>query len=94
MQRFCSPLLVPLLLAVLSACSLPPDRPVTRKALLDTRIYTTYTIAESPEQVLNALNAEGEVILEAKRRVGNREYPVHVKILATTEGLEVLDYDR
>lgn len=81
-------------LVLLAACSLPPDRPVTRKALLDTRIYNTYVIVESPEEVLNALNTDGEAILEATRRVGGKDYPVHIKILATSEGLEVLDYDR
>lgn len=94
MQRLLKTLLCALLLTVAAACSLPPERPVTRKALMDTRIYATYIIAESPEEVLNALNAEGEAILAAKRRVSGKDYPVHVKILATADGLEVLDYDR
>lgn len=87
-------LLTALLLLAVAACSLPPDRPVTRSALMATRIYNIYIIEESPEEVMNALNTRGEAILEAKRMVQGKEYPVHVKILATSSGLEVLDYDR
>ena len=87
-------LLIALLFLGAAACSLPPDRPVTRSALMATRIYTIYIIEESPEEVMNALNTRGEAILEAKRKVQGKEYPVHIKLLATSEGLEVLDYDR
>jgi len=83
-----------LLVLVCAACSLPPENPVTREQLMKTRIYNQFIIEESPEQVLNALNSYGEVVLAAKRNVPGKDYPVHVKILATTEGLEVLDYDR
>jgi len=91
MKRILSLLLLVLLLA---ACSLAPDRPVTREELMRTGIYGRFIIEESPEQVLNALNAYGEAILEAKRNVRGKDYPVHVKLLATSEGIEVLDYDR
>jgi uncharacterized protein YcfL len=87
-------LVVALLLLGTVACSLPPDRPVTRSALMATRIYSIYIIEESPEEVMNALNTRGEAILEAKRKIQGKEYPVHVKLLATSEGIEVLDYDR
>ena len=83
-----------LLSAVVAACSLPPDRPVTREALMQTKIYSTYVIEESPEEVLEALNARGEVVIETKRNIRGKDYPTHVKILATSGGLEVLDYDR
>ena len=83
-----------LLTLLLTACSLAPDRPVTREELMRTGIYSRFIIEESPEQVLNALNAYGEAILEAKRNVRGKDYPVHVKLLATSEGIEVLDYDR
>lgn len=83
-----------LLLLVCLACSLPPQRPVTRDALMRTRIYSNFVIAESPDEVLDVLNRDGEVVLEAKRVIRNQEYLVHIKILATTGGLEVLDYDR
>lgn len=61
---------------------------------MKTRIYNKFLIEESPKQVLNALNSYGEVVLAAKRNVPGKDYPVHVKILAATEGLEVLDYER
>jgi hypothetical protein len=85
-----------LLLAILlvAGCSIPPDRPVTRQELMATRIYSYYVIEDSPEMILNALNRDGEVVIEAKRNVPGKDYPVHIKLLATTEGLEVADYDR
>jgi len=84
--------LVPTLLAllVLAACSLPPERPLTRRDLSRTNAYRLYTIEESPEAVLNALNREGEVVLEGSFR--NR--PVLIKFLATPEGIEVTHYNR
>ena len=87
---------LPVLLALLmvGACSLTPENPVTRTELMRTRIYNKYIIEESPEQVLNALNTYGEAVLVAKRNVPGKDYPVHVKLLATSDGLEVLDYDR
>ena len=80
--------------SLLMACALPPDKPVTREELMKTRIYQSYIIIESPEQVLDLLNSHGEVILECKRNVPGKDYPVHVKLLATSEGIEVVDYDR
>lgn len=76
------------------ACSLAPETPVTREMLMKTRIYATYTIEESPEEVVDALNQQGEAILAVKRSVRGKEYPMHLKLLATSEGLEVLEYDR
>lgn len=83
-----------LLMFACAACSLPPENPVTREALMRTHIYNLYLIDESPEQVLNALNSYGEVVLAAKRNIPGKNYPVHIKILATASGLEVADYDR
>ncbi len=91
MKRVVSILLSALLLA---ACSLPPETPLTRADLMRTRVYTMYIIEESPEQVLNALNAEGEVILESKRKLSGKDRPVYLKLLATSDGIEVLPYDR
>ena len=83
-----------LLLLILAACSLPPENPVTRDELMRTTVYRKYVIQESPEEIVNALNKHGEVILESKRNIPNKNIPVHVKILATSEGLEVLEYER
>lgn len=79
---------------LLVACALPPDKPVTRDDLMKTRIYQTFIITESPEQVLDLLNTNGEAILLAKRNIPGKDYPVHLKLLATAEGIEVMDYDR
>lgn len=68
-----------------AGCSLPPERPVTKDDLYNTGIYNFYTIKESPESVLAALNREGEVVLDAKYR----DRPVFIKILAVSTGLQV-----
>lgn len=73
-----------------AACSLPPERPVTKEQLYNTSIYNYYVIRESPESVLNALNREGEVVLEAKYK----ETPVYLKITATSGGLRVTVFER
>ncbi len=78
------------LLALLGACALPPEHPVTKEQLYQTQIYTYYTIKDSPESVLNALNNEGEVVLEAKYK----DAPVYLKILATRNGLQVSVFER
>jgi hypothetical protein len=84
--------ILPLLISVilLISCSLPPEQIVTRKVLLGTSLYNNFSIEESPEQILNALNMEGEVVLKALE-AGR---PVYVKILATADGLLVSSYDR
>lgn len=68
-----------------AGCSLPPERPVTKDELYSTGIYNYYTIKESPESVLAAINREGEVILDAKYR----DRPIFIKILALSSGLQV-----
>ncbi len=79
---------------LLAACSLPPITPVTRVELMRTRIYNAFLIDESPEELLYALNTRGEVIIEGKRNIPGKEFPVYVKLLATAEGLKILEYDR
>ena len=85
--RYC---LLVALFALLCACALPPERPVTKEQLYQTQIYTYYTIKDSPESVLNAINKEGEVVLEAKYK----ETPVYIKILATSKGLDISVFER
>ena len=89
-MRIMQALLTVLLVSVLLACSLPPDKPVTRKELGQSGIYRTYKIEESPEEVLNALNMEGEVVLKGKYQ----DRLVYIKVLATADGLEVTYFDR
>lgn len=92
MKRFLFSLL--LTVFMVSACALPPEKPVTREELMRTGIYQKFIIEDSPEQVLNMLNTYGEAILKGKRNVPGKDYPVDIKLLATAEGIEILDYDR
>ncbi len=87
-------MLVASLLFMFAACSLPPEKLVTRDDLMRTPVYHKYVIQESPEEVVNALNKNGEVVLESRRNIPGKNIPVHVKILATSEGLDVLEYER
>lgn len=73
------------LAGLLTACSLPPERPVTKADLMKTNIYSTFTVKEPPESVLAALNRDGEVVVEASYK-GKGDF--YVKILATSEGLK------
>ena len=88
--------LVTFLLAMimLVSCSLPPVQPVTRRELMKTRIYNKYIIDESPEELLYALNTRGEVIIEGKRNISGKDYPVFIKLLATSEDVILHAYDR
>ena len=79
-----------LLLAATTACSLPPEVPVKKEQLYLTGVYSYYTIKESPESVLNALNKNGEVVLEAFYK----EEPIYIKIMALSSGLHVSFYER
>ncbi|WP_298435644.1 hypothetical protein [Geobacter sp.] len=79
-----------LVMIVFAGCSLPPEKPVTKDELYATGIYNFYTVKESPESVLAALNREGEVILDAKYR----DRPVFIKILALSSGLQIHVIDK
>lgn len=79
-----------LVLAAATACSLPPEAPVKKQQLYMTGVYSYYTIKESPESVLDALNKDGEVVLEAFYK----DQPIYIKIMALTSGLQVYFYDR
>lgn len=78
-------LYAPVLLVLLSSCSLPLERAITKQELFSSGIYNQYVIKDAPESVLSALNKEGEVVLDAKYK----ETPVFVKIMATSKGLKV-----
>lgn len=83
-----------LAMIMLVSCSLPPVQPVTRRELMKTRIYNQFIIDESPEELLYALNTRGEVIIDGKRNIPGKDFPVYVKLLATAEGIKLLAYDR
>lgn len=79
-----------LILLVCASCSMAPERPFTKDQLYKTGIYTYFTVNDSPESVLAAINKEGEVVLDALYR--NR--PVWLKILGKQEGLTVTIVER
>jgi len=83
--------IIMLLLTVLAvtACSIAPDRPVTRQDLYKTNLFSEFAIKDSPESVLATLNRDGEVVLEGKSRYGGEYY---IKILATQSGLKLRVY--
>lgn len=83
MKSFAALLLITLF--VCSACSLAPERPFTKDQLYKTGIYTYFTINDSPESVLSAINKDGEVVLDAMYR----KRPVWIKLLGKLEGLTV-----
>lgn len=80
-------LLIALYLAAIlcSSCSLAPEKAFTKDELYKTGIYTYFTVNDSPESVLSAINKEGEAILDAKYR--NR--PVWIKLLGKLDGISV-----
>ncbi|WP_305041084.1 hypothetical protein [Geoalkalibacter sp.] len=86
----CRPLLAALAALVLIGCSLPPEKPLSRQDLARTNIYRIYQIDDAPEAVLNALNHQGEVVIEGFYR----QRPVYIKLLATSDGIEVSHYNR
>jgi uncharacterized protein YcfL len=83
-----------LILVLLAGCSLAPVQPVTRKDLMGTGVFQKYVIEESPEELLYSLNTRGEVVITAVRNTPNRQFNVYVKLLATANGVHVLEYDR
>lgn len=81
--------LILLLTAVMTGCSITPEKPVTRQELYRTNLFTEFVIKDSPESVLATLNREGEVVLEGKSRYGGDYF---IKILATDKGLKLRLY--
>lgn len=82
-MKLLSALLV--ILSVCVSCSLAPEKPFTKEQLYKTGIYTYFTVEDSPESVLSAINKDGEVVLNAKYR--NRD--VWIKLLGKLEGITV-----
>jgi len=93
-MRFFSRWLMILVTVTFVACSLPPEKPITIDELMATKVFRIYRIEESPEDVLRVLNRDGEVIVEGVRTVRSKKLPVYVKILATSDGMEISDYER
>mgnify|MGYP001034158350 CR=1 FL=1 len=75
---------------ILLSCSLPPDVPVTKEALDNTRLYSNFVIEESPEALIHVLNKNGEAVVRATYR----NIPVYLKIYATSRGIIWYVYPR
>lgn len=73
----------------ISACSITPEKLVTRQELYKTNVFAEFKIKDSPESVLATLNREGEVVLEGTSKFGEEYF---VKILATNSGLKIRLY--
>jgi len=78
-----------LVLIIVSGCSMPPEKPVTRHELYKTNIFSEFVIKDSPQSVLATLNRDGEAVLEGRSRYGEEFY---IKILATNTGLKIRLY--
>jgi len=94
MKRLLQTASVAVLLGTLLACSLPPMKPVTKRELIQTGLYRKFIIEQPAEEILYALNTRGEVVIEGKRNLPGREFPVYVKLLAAADGVHLLEYDR
>jgi hypothetical protein len=81
--------LILLLTAVMTGCSITPEKPVTRQELYKTNVFTEFVIKDSPESVLATLNREGEVVIEGKTKLGEEYF---IKVLATDKGLKIRLY--
>jgi len=53
-----------LLVILVAGCSITPEKPVTRRELYKTNIFSEFTVKDSPESVLATLNRDGEAVLE------------------------------
>jgi hypothetical protein len=73
-----------------TGCSLPPEVPVTKEELYRTGIYSYYTIRQSPESVLAALNRDGEVVLDARYK----DQPLYIRVMVLPSGLQVYSYEQ
>jgi hypothetical protein len=82
-------LILLLTLLAAAACSITPDKTVTRQELYKTSVFSEFVIKDSPESVLATLNRDGEVVLEGKSRYGDEYF---IKILATNHGIKIRLY--
>ena len=77
------------LFLILSACSTTPAKPIIISDLEALKLDKFFTIDNSLEVILDHINRDGEVIIEAvsKKRRGIKKRPFYIKIMATPEGL-------
>jgi len=76
-------------LLLVYGCSTTPLRSITMNELEGLKIKKYFNIDNSLEEILEHINREGEVIIEAvsKKQRGVKEKPFYIKIMATPEGL-------
>ena len=84
------------LLLTLFACSTAPVRPSTMNDLEGLRLNKYFKVDNSLEEILEHINREGEVVIEAtsKKRRGVKAKPYYIKIMATSGGLETQLFPR
>ena len=77
-------------LLMLSACSTALVRPSTMDELKGLRLKKFFKIDNSLEEILEYINKEGEVVIEAvsKKKRGIKAKPFYIKIMATSGGLK------
>jgi hypothetical protein len=76
---------------MLLSCSLPPERPFTRQDIFKTNIYNHFSIKESPDSVVAAVNRDGEAVVEGTDKAKKAYY---IKIIATGKTLKTTYIER
>jgi len=84
-------LILSFLLFMLLSCSLPPERPFTRQDIFKTNIYNHFSIKESPDSVVAAVNRDGEAVVEGTDKAKKAYY---IKIIATGKTLKTTYIER
>ena len=74
-----------LYLLFISACSMPPTRKVSMLEFKKLKLSSFFILENKPEQILEELNKNGEVILPARAKNRSRD-PYYIRILATPSG--------
>ena len=85
-----------ILLLIVSACSTVPVKSVSMNDLEGLRLNKFFKIDNSLEEILEHINREGEVVIEAvsKKSRGIKAKPYYIKIMATSEGLKTQLFPR
>ncbi len=74
------------LILSLASCSMPPTRTVTVEEFRRLKLTTFFDIENSPEEIVEHLNRDGEVVFEGRSREGaGKSY--YIRVMATPDGL-------
>ncbi len=74
-----------MLLFFVAACSLPPTRKVSMLEFKKLKLNSFFVLENKPEQILEILNKEGEVIIPGRAKNRSRQ-AYYIRILATQSG--------